>query len=46
MPNMTLIRLGTNKLLRFHSDCHGNCVTIATRYVADECFLKEPPYQV
>ena len=46
IPNMTSIRLKTKKLSRFHSSCHGNWVTIATRYVADVYSLKEPPYQI
>ena len=31
IPHMEPIRLKTKELLSFHSGCHGNCVTIATR---------------
>ena len=34
----------TNEFVRFHFGCHGNWVTIATRYLADS--LKQPPYQI
>ena len=30
----------------YHCDCHGNSVTIASRYVADAYLPKEPPYQI
>ena len=40
--NMNSNRLKTKELLTFHSGCHGNWITIATRYVAD---AKEPPYK-
>ena len=31
----------------YHCGCHGNLVTIATRYAADIAYLpKEPPYQI
>ena len=33
------------QLLRFHSSCHGNWVTIMVRYVAD-AHPEEPPYQI
>ena len=46
IANMTSIRLRTKELLRFYSGCHGNWVTIATRYVADVYCLKEPLYQI
>ena len=36
----------TNALLMFHSGCHGNQVSIATRYEADAYCPKEPPYQM
>ena len=34
----------TKELLKFQSGCHGNVVTIATGYVANAYFLKEPLY--
>ena len=30
----------------YHCGCHGNPVTIATRYVPDAYRLKEPSYQI
>ena len=39
---MNAMRLKTKELLRFQSGCHGNWVTIATRYVVDVYCLKEP----
>ena len=36
----------TNVLLMFHSGCHGNQVSIETRYEADAYCPKEPPYQM
>ena len=35
IPNMDLIRHKTKELLTYHCGCHGNLVTIATRYMAD-----------
>ena len=35
MLNMGSIGLKTKELLTYHCGCHGNPVTIATRYVAD-----------
>ena len=35
MPNMDSIQLKVKELLRFHSGCHGDQVTIATKYLAD-----------
>ena len=32
---MNSIQPKTKELVKFHSDCHGNPVTIAMRYVAD-----------
>ena len=46
MPNMDLIQLKAKALLRFHSGCHSNQVTIATRYLADAYHLKVAPYQI
>ena len=43
---MKLNRLRTKELLTFHSGCHGNWVTIATRYVADAYGSKGPTYQI
>ena len=33
MPHMNSIQFKTCELLRYHFRCHGNLVTIATRYV-------------
>ena len=43
---MNLNQFKTKELLTFHSGCHGNWVTIATRYVADAYRSKESPYQI
>ena len=45
-PNMDLIQLKTKELLTHHCSCHGNLVTMATKYVADTYCPKEPPYQI
>ena len=42
MPNMNSIGFKTNELLMFHSGCHGNQVSIVTRYVADVYCPNEP----
>ena len=42
-PNINSNGLKTKELLTFYSDCHGNWVTIAMRYVADANHSKEPP---
>ena len=36
----------TNELLMFYSSCHGDQVSIVTRYEADAYCLKETPYQI
>ena len=36
----------TNDLLMFHSGCHGNQISIASRYEADAHCPKETPYQI
>ena len=41
---MDSIRLKTKELLTYYCGCHGNLVTIATRYAADAYCPKEPPY--
>ena len=41
-----LVRPKTKELLTYYCGCHGNLVTIATRYVADAFCPKEPPYQI
>ena len=46
IPNMDSIQLKTKELLTYHCGCHGNLVTIVTRYVADAYRLIEPPYQI
>ena len=52
---MDSIQLKTKELLTYCCGCHGNLVTIATRYVADAIATryvadaycpKEPPYQI
>ena len=42
---MNTIQFKTNELLMFHSGCHGNQVSIVTRYEADAYCLKETSYQ-
>ena len=44
--NINSLQLKTKELLGFHSGCHGNSVTIITRYVADAYCLKEALYQI
>ena len=44
MANMISIGLKTNELLTYHCGCHGNLVTIATRYVANAYCLLEALY--
>ena len=46
IPNIDSIRPKTKELLSYYCGCHGNLVTIATRYVADAFCPKEPPYQI
>ena len=46
VPNVNLIQFKTKELLMYHCGCHGNLVSIATRYVADPYLPKEPPYQI
>ena len=46
MPNMGSIGLKTNELLINQCGCHGNLVTLATRYVADAYCPKEAPCQI
>ena len=43
---MDSIRLKEKELLTHHCSCHGNLVTIATRYLVDTYCPKEPPYQI
>ena len=43
---MDSIRLKTKELVTYYCGCHGNLVTIATRYVVDAYCPKEPPYQI
>ena len=43
---MDSIRPKTKELLTYYCGCHGNLVTIASRYVADAFCPKEPPYQI
>ena len=46
MLKMGSIGLKTNESLTYHCGCHGNLVTIATRYVADAYCPKEAPCQI
>ena len=46
LTNMNSIQLKAKELLMFHSGCHGNSITIATRYVADDYHPKEVSYQI
>ena len=46
MPNMNSLPLKTKELLRYHSGCHSNIVTIATVYVADAYYPKEALGQI
>ena len=43
---MNTIQFKTNELLMFHSGCHGNQVSIVTRYEADAYCPKETLYQI
>ena len=43
---MDSIQLKKKELLTYHCGCHGNLVTIATRYVDDVYCPIEPPYQI
>ena len=43
---MDSIQLQTKELLTYHCGCHGNLVTVATRYVAVANRPIEPPYQI
>ena len=40
---MNSIQAKTKELLTYHCGCHGNLVTIATRYVADAYCHNKPP---
>ena len=46
MPNMHSLQIKTKELLTHHCSCHGNLVTIATKYVADAYCPKEPLFQI
>ena len=46
IPNMTSIGLKTKELFTEHCGCHGNLVTIATRYVADAYHTKKASHQI
>ena len=43
---MDSIQLTTKELLTYHCGCHGNLVTIATRYVADAYRPIEPALEI
>ena len=40
---MDSIRLKIKELVTYYCGCHGNLITIATRYMADACCSKESP---
>ena len=46
MPNVKSIQVKTKELLTYQCSCHGNLITIATRYVADAYHLKKMSYQI
>ena len=46
MPNVKSIRFKTKELLKHHCGCHGNLVTIATRYVSDAYHPMKASYQI
>ena len=46
MPNIDSILPKTKELVRYYCGCHGNLVTIATRFVAGAYCPEEPPYQI
>ena len=46
MLKISSIGLKTNELLTYHCGCHGNSVTIATRYVANAYCPKEAVCQI
>ena len=46
VPIMDLIWVKTEELLTYHFSCHGNLVTIATRYVVDAYCPVEPPCKI
>ena len=46
IPNVDSVWLKTKELLSYHRGCHGNLVTIATRYAADAYLPKKPSYQI
>ena len=43
---MDSIQLETKELFTYYCGCHGNLVTIATRYVADANRSIKPSYQI
>ena len=46
IPNVDSVRPKTKELLTYCCSCHGNLITIATRYMADAYSHKEPPCQL
>ena len=46
MLNVDSIWLKAKELLTYHCGCHGNLVTIATRYVPGAYYSKETPCQI
>ena len=43
---MDSLQVNTKELLTHHCSCHGNLVTIATKYVADAYCPKERLFQI
>ena len=43
---MDSMQLETKELLTYHCGCHGDLVTIATKYVADDNSPIKPSYQI
>ena len=46
MPNMNLIHLKTNELLRYYCSFHGNIVAVAMKSAADSYCLMEAYCQI
>ena len=46
MSNVRSVSLETKELLTYQCGCHGDLVTIATRYVADTYQTKKASYQI
>ena len=46
MPNIYLIHLKTNKLLRYYYSFHGSLVTVAMKYVSRKLNAKYELYMI